>query len=309
MNVAPQKQEFASPAVSETMLADDAISPRSRRESAEPEHKSAPHASPVRDRATGFNVGVCEDRNRKHRRTMEVSAEDVILTVGDRPSCRTHTLLFSDLAMWTTKTLLDLLKTKPTAPIPELLNDAFVLTDKQLASRQNVSSGCTAVVAFVREEERPASADSKTLVKKRVLYTANVGDARAVLRLTYDHKGSDSHEVQRIREAGGFVVNGRVNGFAGVLAVTRALGDISMKDYIIGNPYTTETVIADDDTALILACDGKLWDVCSDQAAVDFLNDGSRVSISPQAASEELLNHALDNFSTDNLSVMVIKFQ
>ena len=65
---------------------------------------------------------------------------------------------------------------------------------------------------------------------KRVLYTANVGDARAVLwyvsctgqadnsrggkavRLTYDHKGSDSHEAKRITDAGGFVMNNRVNG-------------------------------------------------------------------------------------------------
>lgn len=54
---------------------------------------------------------------------------------------------------------------------------------------------------------------------KRTLYTANVGDARAVLgrggravRLTYDHKGSDAKEAKRITDAGGFVMNNRVNG-------------------------------------------------------------------------------------------------
>lgn len=54
---------------------------------------------------------------------------------------------------------------------------------------------------------------------RRVLYTANVGDARAVLcrggqavRLTYDHKGSDAQEAKRITDAGGFVMNNRVNG-------------------------------------------------------------------------------------------------
>ena len=55
--------------------------------------------------------------------------------------------------------------------------------------------------------------------KKRVLYTGNVGDARAVLchgnraiRLSYDHKGSDHTEAQRILDVGGFVMNNRVNG-------------------------------------------------------------------------------------------------
>jgi protein phosphatase PTC1 len=54
---------------------------------------------------------------------------------------------------------------------------------------------------------------------RRVLYAANAGDARAVLcrggealRLTYDHKGSDAQESKRIMDAGGFVMNNRVNG-------------------------------------------------------------------------------------------------
>lgn len=95
---------------------------------------------------------------------------------------------------------------------------------------------------------------------RRVLYCANAGDARGVLcragkavRLTYDHKGSDKQEAKRITDAGGFVMSGRVNG---VLAVTRSLGDSSMKDFVVGAPYTTETEFNDYDEFLILACDG-----------------------------------------------------
>ncbi|KAI5479467.1 hypothetical protein MNV49_003611 [Pseudohyphozyma bogoriensis] len=140
---------------------------------------------------------------------------------------------------------------------------------------------------------------------RRTLYTANVGDARAVLsrggkavRLTYDHKGSDAQEAKRITDAGGFVMNNRVNG---VLAVTRSLGDSSMKEFVVGSPYTTETSLGPDDDFLIVACDG-LWDVCQDQEAVDII----RGLKDPQEASKALLDHALTNFSSDNLSVLVV---
>jgi len=97
--------------------------------------------------------------------------------------------------------------------------------------------------------------------RQRVLYTANVGDARIILcrsgkalRLSYDHKGSDENEGKRISNAGGLILNNRVNG---VLAVTRALGDTYMKDLVTGHPYTTETVIQPEiDEFIIIACDG-----------------------------------------------------
>lgn len=95
---------------------------------------------------------------------------------------------------------------------------------------------------------------------RRVLYSANAGDARGVLcrsgraiRLTYDHKGTDRQEAKRITDAGGFVMSGRVNG---VLNVTRSLGDSSMKEFVVGSPYTTETELCDADEFVILACDG-----------------------------------------------------
>ncbi|KAJ3285855.1 Protein phosphatase 2C 1 [Rhizoclosmatium sp. JEL0117] len=259
-------------------------------------------------RASGFEVGVAEDRNRKHRRTME-DAHCFVYRYGGVDGQGFFAIFDGHAgkaaAEWCGanlhETLLTLLQEKPSAPIPELLNEAFVRTDAQLSSRK-LSSGCTAVVAFTRIEDRENQ-------RKRVLYTANVGDARAVLsrdgkavRLTYDHKGSDRNEAQRIMESGGFVVNNRVNG---VLAVTRALGDATMKDYIIGNPFTTETVLEDSDSLLVLACDG-LWDVCSDEEAVAFVHEESRSSV--QTVSEDLMNLALEKFSTDNLSVMVIRF-
>lgn len=107
-----------------------------------------------------------------------------------------------------------------------------------------------------------ASVKLKSLAsRQRVLYTANVGDARIILcrsgkalRLSYDHKGSDENEGRRIGNAGGLILNNRVNG---VLAVTRALGDTYMKELVVGRPYTTETIIQPDmDEFMLIACDG-----------------------------------------------------
>jgi protein phosphatase PTC1 len=47
-----------------------------------------------------------------------------------------------------------------------------------------------------------------------------------------------------------------------------------------------------------------LWDVCTDQEAVDLI----RNTTDAQAASKILVDHALSRFSTDNLSCMIVRF-
>lgn len=106
----------------------------------------------------------------------------------------------------------------------------------------------------------------------RVLYVANVGDTRAVIlsrgfaeRLSYDHKATDTVEVDRIRMGGGSVFDGRVGGS---LAVTRAFGDHSLKKAgVIANPSIKKLILKSTDTYLIIATDG-VWDVMEDQQAV-----------------------------------------
>ncbi|KFY23510.1 hypothetical protein V493_05819 [Pseudogymnoascus sp. VKM F-4281 (FW-2241)] len=271
----------------------------------------------------------------------------------------------------------ELIRKNPNAPVPEMLDQTFTSVDNQLEQLPLKNSGCTAVAAVLRWEDRIPNSQSATgytamahatkaatkaaeestnkteekvtvredpdrakelaeivnpaadlqasaayglstseaaharlknqATRQRVLYTANVGDARIVLcragralRLSYDHKGSDENETKRIVSAGGLILNNRVNG---VLAVTRALGDAYMKELVTGHPYTTETVIQPDfDEFIILACDG-LWDVCSDQEAVELV----RSIQDPVAAAKTLVDHALARFSTDNLSCMIVR--
>ncbi|CAD6506144.1 BgTH12-07074 [Blumeria graminis f. sp. triticale] len=252
----------------------------------------------------------------------------------------------------------DMIRTNPNASIPELFDRTFTNVDSQLEKLPLKNSGCTAVIAVLRWEDRvpstlsamgsaaiapatvvalkaaelhngvdgeptiecPNQANRKmsssaathnllksTAIRQRVLYTANVGDARIVLcrkgkalRLSYDHKGSDANEGKRVSSAGGMILNNRVNG---VLAVTRALGDNYIKDLVTSHPFTTETIIQpDNDEFIILACDG-IWDVCSDQEAVQLTRDIP----DPTIAAKKLVDHALSCFTTDNLSCMIVR--
>jgi protein phosphatase PTC1 len=295
-----------------------------------------------------FRVGVTEDKNKKCRRTMEDThaylynflntpapsyGSEQRGSMSDTGSIQTelstqqvvetdngyfaifdgHAGTFA--ADWCGKKLHlileDTIRKNPNTPIPELLDQTFTIVDQQLEKLPLKNSGCTAVIAVLRWEDRVPNAQSSTgsvlfapaavsaiknaeggaegaevptseptgeqavetrlrseASRQRVLYTANVGDARIVLcrngralRLSYDHKGSDENEGRRVASAGGLILNNRVNG---VLAVTRALGDAYMKDLVTGHPYTTETVIqADQDEFLILACDGVSAAICS----------------------------------------------
>jgi protein phosphatase PTC1 len=275
-----------------------------------------------------FRVGVAEDKNKKCRRTMEdthaylyiflsTPAPAVEMSRQQSPPSSGNVVetdngyfaIFDGhagtfAAEWCGKKLHllleDTIRRNPNKPIPELLDETFTNVDQQLEKLPLKNSGCTAVIAVLRWEDRIPNQNSATgstsiapataaavsrersnsvggqqmpaetqiearlrenASRQRVLYTANVGDARIVLcrngkalRLSYDHKGSDDNEGKRIANAGGLILNNRVNG---VLAVTRALGDAYMKDLVTGHPYTTETVIQPDiDEFMILACDG-----------------------------------------------------
>lgn len=73
------------------------------------------------------------------------------------------------------------------------------------------------------------------LITPDTIYCSNAGDSRAVLglkngkliELSHDHKPDNEGEMKRIKEGGGFVEDGRVQG---VIAVSRAIGDWEYKN-------------------------------------------------------------------------------
>lgn len=249
------------------------------------------------------DVYAIAEKNSRYRRQME--DEHVIFDkFGGRDDCAFFgvydghggKLVVEYVAKHLHENLLKELKSNEYKDIPACLTKAFKQTDAQITEQDIQISGTTAVVGLILKDAASG---------KRKLFVANCGDARGVIckngvaeRLSHDHKATDADETKRILEAGGFIIMNRVNG---ILAVARSLGDINMKEYVIADPYITETELTDETTHLILACDG-LWDVCKDQEGVDIVKELK----SAQIMAEKLLVHAINNRSTDNITIMGI---
>lgn len=164
--------------------------------------------------------------------------------------------------------------TQPPRHAPSLsqqLTNAFESADAAISARAPLSSviGTTATVAVLSP---PDCTRQQRVRRAPTLHVAHVGDSRALLVsegfggsdavfLTTDHTPS-SHptECSRIAAASGYVINGRVNG---ILAVSRALGDVSLKPAVISTPDVISLPLTPHNRFLVLATDG-LWDVCKE---------------------------------------------
>jgi len=176
------------------------------------------------------------------------------------------------------------------------LEKTFLKVDEILPDSVNSSEmGATACVGIISFE-----------AGKRILYIANVGDTRAVLgqvagykRVSYDHKASDQNEQARVKKDGGNIFFNRVQG---LLAVSRAFGDHSLKDKgVSAVPYIERIELRLIDKYLVVATDG-LWDVMEDQEAIEIVK--KREGALDMA--KRLLQTALKNCTRDNTSVMVL---
>jgi serine/threonine protein phosphatase PrpC len=179
--------------------------------------------------------------------------------------------------------------------IPRAFTRCFQKVDDQLRLTGAVTSGTTATVSFLRKEGY-----------QKVLYLANVGDSKAVLltpngaeQLSYDHKGTDQGEIDRILSEGGILMRGRV---AGQLAVTRALGDHHLKTSGVSNvPHVVRRVVTPNDTCLVIASDG-IWDT------VDYNTLRANKGRSSLDIANELIQKALSSGSQDNICVIIVCF-
>jgi protein phosphatase 1L len=175
---------------------------------------------------------------------------------------------------------------------PELLREAYLSVDAHLVAKD--MKGGTTVANFYIMGDR--------------FLAANVGDTRVILGtkkgfsfLTKDHKPDLPEEKARIENQGGRVLSYGAPRVEGILAMSRALGNTGLKPYISCEPRIVEGYPGIENDYAVLACDG-VWDVLTPDETIKIV----RAVIDPWRASEEISKKALDNGSTDNITVIVL---
>lgn len=202
------------------------------------------------------------------------------------------------------------------------------------------------IVGQLELDADPGSADANSypgttlcvvLIKDGWLYTVNVGDSRAVLaeaapqngrkplltrpvQLTRDHVCSDPREQERIKDAGGVVENGRLNG---ELDMSRTIGDHEFKTYrnhprfnrrgvkykdtlLVATPEINSRRITEKDILVVLATDGLWSERVRNDMVVLHVEGGMLLDKEPREIAQDLVSLATEYGSKDNISIVLI---
>lgn len=191
------------------------------------------------------------------------------------------------------------------------------------------------------EDDESGATATTMFLGNNMLFISHVGDSCAVLsqsgkaqELTNSHRPYGRNkvslqEIKRIREAGGWISDGRI---CGDISVSRAFGDMRFKtkkkemlekgvaegrwsekfvsrirffgDLVIATPDIYQVTLGPEAEFVLLATDG-LWDYIKSSDAVNFVRDQLREHGDVQAASEALAQMALDQYSQDNVTIVI----
>lgn len=181
---------------------------------------------------------------------------------------------------------------------PRAISRSFKKVDSEFSGKakaQTLNDGTTAIVAAFHAGK---------------IYVGNAGDSRAIVVqkggrckvMSMDHRPDRKDEENRIKKLGGKIIYWGRWRVEGVLAVSRAIGDVSFQPYITAEPEIIEKSIEPDDEYLVLATDG-LWDVMENEDVARYVLNSRKdfLNISKKLCSESLILG-----SSDNVTVLVI---
>merc|ERR1712070_20509 len=192
---------------------------------------------------------------------------------------------------------------------------AFLRLDSRIATElTGAYDGCTACVLLVDAEQCICVnlGDSMGYLCR----TPPNQDMQAIPLQRGQHKCWMMKEKERVLRSGGAVENGRING---VLEVSRAFGDITLKKYgVLCTPeYMKFKMDRAKDQFVLVGCDG-FWNAWTPAEALDFAQglveaevmraerDGDEVDL--VGCCRELVTHVIEEKKAqDNVSVLMVQ--
>ncbi|CAK82162.1 unnamed protein product (macronuclear) [Paramecium tetraurelia] len=214
----------------------------------------------------------------------------------------------------------------------ECFKNAFELTNSEIlqSSFDTALSGSTTVIAMIQQNQ---------------LWTANVGDSRAILcrncngwrsiPITRDHKPSDESEKQRILQAGGRIQTSRgdlkimryyIDFFgnnvgpervwlsyidAPGLAMTRSMGDkIGAQAGVSSIPEVFQFTLSQNDKFLVIASDG-VWEYLSNEEVmnivVPYYEKGELDQAGEKLMMEAINSWKLNSPGRDDITFIIVQ--
>jgi len=171
--------------------------------------------------------------------------------------------------------------------------------------RKSKSCGSTACICIQYIDNRD----------RNILWVLNAGDTRAIKcnrssiaeQLSQDHKPNSPEEKRRIEQLGGKIEFDGSDWRIKDLSLSRAFGDVECTPYVTHLPQIYRYKVGQHDKFIIVACDG-LWDVVSNQDAVDFIINLQMNENYNNNYAQALAEYGLKMGSWDNISVIILFF-
>jgi len=127
--------------------------------------------------------------------------------------------------------------------------------------------------------------------------------------LSRDHRPVDPEEMKRIKENGGEVIGGRLQG---ELAVSRAFGDYRFKNtnqsLLICEPEIRQFQLTADIEFIVVACDG-LYETFTNEEVIEYITQKLVSTLDLSEIAKTLAEEAIDRGSGDNITIIIIKFE
>ncbi|CCD26504.1 adenylate cyclase NDAI_0H03310 [Naumovozyma dairenensis CBS 421] len=191
--------------------------------------------------------------------------------------------------------------------IKRALRFSFLELNRQINRMLNSVDNGTSVGNLTSADLLSGVCSTVIYIKGKKLYTANIGDCRAMLcknngeyeMLTTEHIPSKREEYERIRISGGYVNNGKLDG---VVEVSRAVGFFDLLPHIHAAPDISVTSFTGVDETVVIATN-KLWEYMDVKTVSDISRENAN---DPLLAAETMKDYVNAYGYSDNITIMCL---